>query len=80
MTFEEMIEADWRHEDRLAETPQSYAAATERQIDRSLPAPTDLRTGGPETFLAREAAELDKLSAKTRLIQPSLETCKRRES
>ncbi|MGO8749822.1 MAG: hypothetical protein ACLQNE_28085 [Thermoguttaceae bacterium] len=77
MTFEEMVEADWRHEDRLAETPQSYAAATERQIARAHRLLADLRAGRPETFLAREAAQLDKLSANTRSNEPSLEACKR---
>jgi hypothetical protein len=78
MSFEEMIEADWRHEDGLADTPQSYTAATERQLGLASKLLADLRTGCPETFLAAEAAQLEQLSAATGSIRPSLETCKRR--
>jgi hypothetical protein len=78
MSFEEMIEADWRHEDGLADTPQSYTAATERQLGLTHRLLADLRTGRPETFLALEAAQLERLSAMPGSIEPSLGTCKRR--
>ena len=78
MSFEEMIEADWRHEDGLTATPQSYSAATERQLGLARKLLADLRTGRPETFLAPEAAQIEKLSAVAGSIKPSLETCKQR--
>ncbi|MGD0093202.1 MAG: hypothetical protein ABSE73_25085, partial [Planctomycetota bacterium] len=59
MSYEELIEADWRREDNLADNPQSYAAATERQLGLARKLLADLRAGQTDAFLAREAAELD---------------------
>ena len=78
MSFEEMIEADWRHEDGLTDTPQSYSAATERQLGMARKLLADLRMGRPQTFLAPEAAQIEKLSAVAGSIKPSLETCRQR--
>jgi hypothetical protein len=71
-SFQEMIEADWRHEDRVAENPSSYAAATKRQVQLARKVLLDLRAGRPGTFLDSEAAELERLAANLQSSQPSL--------
>ena len=78
MSFEEMVEADWRHEDRLADTSESYQAAAEHQIDLARSLLVDLRRGAAETFLAREALELERLSRTAGSVGTSLEGRQRR--
>jgi len=73
MSFEEMIEADWRREDKLADNPESYGAATERQLGLARRLLADLRAGQADAFLAREAAELERLASATGSSGPALE-------
>jgi len=73
MNYDEMIEADWRREDGLTESPQAYTAAAERQLGLARKLLADLRAGQAETFLAREGAELDRLAATLGALGPTLQ-------
>ncbi|WP_165226693.1 PD40 domain-containing protein [Aquisphaera insulae] len=63
MTFAEMIEADWRREDRIEETAASYAAATGRQLTLARQLRDDLQ--GPVLPLIEESRQLERLATTT---------------
>jgi hypothetical protein len=78
MSFQEMIEADWRHEDQVAETLPSYVSATRRHLDLARQLLVDLRASQPGTFLAAEAADLERLAATLASSHPPLAESKER--
>jgi hypothetical protein len=57
-----MIQAEWRHEDKLTETAESYAEATARHLDRAARLLRDLQDDQACDFLADERAQLEKLA------------------
>ena len=79
MTFQEMIEGDWRREDRLTETPQSYAAAGQRQLGLARQLLGDLRAGprDADRLLDEENKQLKRLSNAAAAGDGSLESSKR---
>ncbi|MCR4411502.1 MAG: hypothetical protein NUV77_03640, partial [Thermoguttaceae bacterium] len=56
-----LVQADWRQQDRIVETPESYAQAANRHLAKTRTLLADLRHGRPAEFLTAEAAELDRL-------------------
>ena len=55
-----MIQAEWRQEDKLAETPESYAEATARHLEKAARLLQDLQDEHGPDFLAHERAELER--------------------
>lgn len=59
-----MIQADWRRQDRLTETVDSYAAATKRHLKTARQLLAELQAEHGSTLLPEAAARLDHLAAK----------------
>ncbi|MBN2474709.1 MAG: PD40 domain-containing protein [Pirellulales bacterium] len=57
-----MVELEWGWEDKLDGTPDSYAAAAARHLEKARRLLEDLRAGRPNDFLAGEAEELEQLA------------------
>ncbi len=57
-----MVQADWRRSDKIAETPQSYAAATRKHLEKARFLSADLRRGQPADFLGAESRQLEQLA------------------
>ncbi|MBM4085989.1 MAG: hypothetical protein FJ272_14480, partial [Planctomycetes bacterium] len=57
-----MAQAEWRREDKIAETVESYAAAVTDHLDRARRLLAELRDGRPASFLSAQAARLDELA------------------
>jgi hypothetical protein len=72
MSFQDMVEADWRREDRVVETIASYAGAAKRQLELTRRLLADLRSNTSGTFLAAEAAELERVAGSLTGAEPSL--------
>jgi alpha-L-rhamnosidase len=79
MTLEAMIRADWRREDRIEETPPSYAAAARRQLDLARQLLDDLRAASSDAGRRwdEESKQLTRLSGASAAGDGSLEGCKR---
>jgi hypothetical protein len=60
-----MIQADWRQQDKLVETPEAYAKATADHLAKASKLLADLRHDGPAGFLTAEAEQLDQLTKAT---------------
>jgi len=58
-----MVEMEWGWEDKLDGTAESFAAAGKQHLEKARRLLDDLRAGRPESFLAREAEELEQLAA-----------------
>jgi len=71
-----MIQADWHRQDKLADTADSFAEATARQIAKTRLLRADLGSGRPGAFLAAEARQLDELARQSG--QPGLALAERR--
>lgn len=56
-----LVQAEWRREDRIDETPGTYHAAALKHLEKARTLCRDLRRGQPSGFLAAEAAELARL-------------------
>jgi len=56
-----MLQAEWRQEDKLTETPQSYAEAAARHLEKASRLLQDLQEDHGPGFLADESVELDRL-------------------
>ncbi len=61
-----MVHADWRQQDKLTETVESYTAAVRRHVEKARLLLADLREGRTHDFLAAEARQLEQLSAEAR--------------
>lgn len=60
-----LIQSDWRHEDKIQDTPESYAAATARHLDKARLLLADLRSGAHRSRFDSQARELERLAALT---------------
>ncbi len=58
-----MVELEWGWEDKLDGTPESYAAAAARHIEKARRLLEDLRADRPDDFLAGESEEIEQLAA-----------------
>ena len=56
-----MIQDDWRQADKLEETPQAYAAATDRHIQKARRLMVDLRGLPDNPLLATQAKQLERI-------------------
>ena len=56
-----MVQDDWRRQDKLVETVQSYADATQRQLENARRLLNELRSEHGTDFLAANGEELDSL-------------------
>ncbi|MFH1265179.1 MAG: hypothetical protein ABIK89_05585, partial [Planctomycetota bacterium] len=68
-----MVQADWRQQDKLAQTPESYAEVTNGHVEKTRRLLADLRSGRPATFLAGEANQLQQLALQAKRSGLSLE-------
>lgn len=57
-----MVQDDWRRQDQLVQTVQSYADATQRQLEKTRLLLSDLRNEHGADFLAGQAEQLDALT------------------
>ena len=57
-----MLQAEWRQEDKLTETPQSYAEAAARHLEKAGRLLQDLQEDHGPGFLADESVQLDRLA------------------
>ena len=57
-----MVQAAWRAEDKLDQTPQSYAAAIARHLEKTAKLLGDLQSTHGAAFLAKEAIQLQRLA------------------
>ncbi|MHC4401582.1 MAG: HzsA-related protein [Planctomycetota bacterium] len=67
-----MIQAEWRREDQLTETPQSYAKATARHLEKAARLLEDLQGDHGTAFLSEEALELERLGEQAEAIGSGL--------
>jgi hypothetical protein len=65
-----MIQADWRRQDQLAETAESYTAASKKHLDKAASLLGELRIEQGANFLAEAAGQLDGLKAQLSATQP----------
>jgi len=68
-----MVQAEWRHQDKLALTAESYAEATARHIEKTRRLLADLRSGRADSFLAAETDQLGRLAVEAKRSDLSLE-------
>jgi len=68
-----MVEAEWRWEDKLDQSAESYAAAAARHLQKTRRLLEDLRAGGSDGLLAAEAKELEQLVSEAKAAAPSQE-------
>jgi len=57
-----MIQAEWRQEDKLTETPESYAEATSKHLEKAVRLLQDLKADHGPDFLAEESVELERVA------------------
>ncbi len=58
-----MVQDDWRQQDKLTDTEDSYATAASRHLERALGLVGNLREGRTDEFLAAEVHQLASLAA-----------------
>ena len=73
-----LVQADWRREDKIHQTPAAYYAAAQRHLEKAVALCDDLRRGQRPEFLATEAAELARL--KEALARPATDLAAAREA
>ncbi len=61
-TLAQMVEAEWRWEDRISKDPNSYRLAIARHLQQAGNLLRDLRAGRPKDFLTAEAATFEQLT------------------
>jgi len=71
-----MLQAEWRQEDKLTETPESYAEATARHLEKAQRLLDDLRDEHGPDFLSEEAAQLARLAGEAEPADLGLEDCR----
>ena len=62
----EMVEAEWRWEDRIGESTDTYNVAMARHLQKTVKLLGDLRAGRSGDFLAAEAAKLKQLTLRSK--------------
>ena len=70
----EMVEAEWRWEDRLGENANAYNAAITRHIQQTDSLLRDLRLDRPGDFLAAEATKLEQLTQRAKQTGQDIES------
>jgi len=73
LDFWAMIQDSWQQEDKLDETPQSYAAATAAHLDKARRLLSDIRAKHGPDLLTDEAQRLDRLAAMVGRADTNLE-------
>ncbi len=72
-----MIQADWRRQDGIDDTPEQYVAAAEEQLEKARALLAALRSDHGEAFLAEEAGRLERLVAASAEKNATLEAARR---
>jgi hypothetical protein len=72
-----MIQADWRRQDQIDDTPERYVAAAEEQMEKARALLADLRLGQGEALLADELGQLDRLAKEVPAADATLEAARR---
>lgn len=62
MELWELVEADWKAQDQIAESTDSYQKATAKALEQGKALLADLRPRGSRDFLAQEAREMERLA------------------
>ncbi len=73
-TLDEMVEAEWRWEDRIGEIANAYSLAITRHLEQAANLLLDLRDGRSGDFLSAEAIQLEQLTRRAKRTSADTES------